>query len=686
MTTANYKAMVSTPLLSGSSYQIVALPAGIANGDTLVACLYTDDDSAADIAGWTKISDELVLSSDASLGRLTVWTKVRAGSETTCHVNIADAQTLYGAVQIVAIDDSVLPTSAHIQQQSAGTAAYSVTGGLSGDVLLAFCFEDYPDSGSLVAVPSGFTAPGYGSTGECFTSSYAATAGRIRYLVSQYKELGSSGTVSVSSVGFATGWYGRLITLRIVASAVPVVSNTVATIVADDGGTVQVVGTRTPTSYAAVSGLVTGITLNTSTGVITVADTVEAGTYSIVVTATNGSGTSAQATITIHVVGLTLATEEGTVRVWRGDSSTGAVAAEKLLYTSTGSASVETSVTATINGHSFSIDSWTPTKFADAWNASDLQEFSEITATAGSHAVTLTADDDGRDFTVDVTFGDGTSETFVIDDIARPLGPAVWNDPRNWRDENDEIGVPGSGDKIIINRKCTISECLIQWCSCTLSEDEEWLVLDTAFPSFVLNQRVTLHANGADHATAYFIRAVKNNLVQIGVAPDSPAEMPTWIGAGSYDAGELVISARPAELDCRAEVGTSVIGLPRHQRGGALEYRPRHLRLECPQVYVGNGDGQGPGQLFLDLGAYKSNVIVFGSGTQSGWLASVDLLAASNETNITVAAGQVGLAVDPTTTATVRRITAYGGQVLLGKQAVWTYITEAFKSAFKRWV
>lgn len=684
MATANYKSIKSTTFL-GSSSVAITFPTA-ATGDVMILTAYTEGPLVPHVFHPTH--DWLLIGYQTTDdGVLSVWARAKISGETYVQIDWGghSLDPLYGCAQIIVVDDAQIPyttaqnADCHFQPHTAGTASYTVPDVFTGDVVLATRYDKQPPSSYVAS--SGFTSP----TGYAAVSGSSSSAG-LRVLLGSYKEIGSSGSVATSLASFNQTVDGYLITLVVRSSAAPVVSPAEATIIEDDGGTVQIVATRSPTSYAAVSGLVTGITLNTSTGVITVADTVDAGTYSIVVTATNGSGTSEQATIVIHVVALTLATDTGTVRVWRGDSSTGAVSAKKLVYTSDGSASVIAAVTATINGHSFEVEWWTPTKFADAWNASDLQEFSEITATAGTNSVLLTADDEGRDFTVELAFGDGTSETFVIDDIARPLGPAVWSDPRNWRDENDEIGVPGSGDKIIINRKCTISEGLVQWCGCTLSEDEEWLILDTAFPSFVLNQRVTLNANGADHATAYFIRAVKNNMVQIGLAPDAPADMPSWIGAGSYDAGEVIISARPAEFDCRAETGNSVIGLPRHQKGGALEYRPRHLRLECTGVNVGNGDGQGPGQLFLDLGQHKSNMIIFGSGTQSGWQASIDLLANSNETNITIAGGQLGVAVDPTSTSVVRRITAYGGQVLLGKQAVWTYLTEAFKAAFKRWV
>ena len=73
------------------------------------------------------------------------------------------------------------------------------------------------------------------------------------------------------------------------------------------GSSYIITGSNTPTSYNATTGLPSGMSVNTTSGVITVAATTAAGTYNITISATNGSGTgSATLVYTVNKPTLTV--------------------------------------------------------------------------------------------------------------------------------------------------------------------------------------------------------------------------------------------------------------------------------------------------------------------------------------------------------------------------------------------
>lgn len=116
----------------------------------------------------------------------------------------------------------------------------------------------------------------------------------------------SAGTTSVTisqrtNLGYASG--KLLITVAAAAPTVPVISNPAgAGAYARVPFSCTLQATNSPTSFSA-SGLPSGLTLNTSTGVIS-GTTTSTGTYSVAVSATNARGVSGTATVTLYVTTL----------------------------------------------------------------------------------------------------------------------------------------------------------------------------------------------------------------------------------------------------------------------------------------------------------------------------------------------------------------------------------------------
>ncbi|WP_162126242.1 Ig-like domain-containing protein [Flavobacterium phycosphaerae] len=135
---------------------------------------------------------------------------------------------------------------------------------------------------------------------------------------------GASGTagkivIGTTSAGLTTGQLAKfnftgyapgavqLSNGEVVPTPAPAITSaTTASSTYGAGTTYTITGSYTPTSYNA-TGLPTGMSVNTSTGVITVASTTAAGTYSISIFATNASGTgSTTLTYTVNPAALNI--------------------------------------------------------------------------------------------------------------------------------------------------------------------------------------------------------------------------------------------------------------------------------------------------------------------------------------------------------------------------------------------
>jgi hypothetical protein len=96
---------------------------------------------------------------------------------------------------------------------------------------------------------------------------------------------------------------------------------------------------------------------------------------------------------------------------------------------------------------------------------------------------------------------------------------------------------------------------------------------------------------------------------------------------------------------------TGNVGLARYAEAGYLEYRTRSFPLDTGvPVAVGEGDGQGPARVNLDIDTAASVVVHKTAGRQSDAVPVVNLVGASSGT-VTVASGDVALAGDDDATA-----------------------------------
>jgi hypothetical protein len=173
----------------------------------------------------------------------------------------------------------------------------------------------------------------FGSTSHtmAFTASNAVTwAGTLLTIDNWTGTGGSTGTAGKITVGTTSSGLtsGQLAKFRftgyapgavqlsngeVVPTPAPVITS--ATTASSTYGTASsytIIGSNTPTSYNA-TGLPTGMSVNTTTGVITVAAITAAGNYSISISATNASGTS-----TITTLSYTVNTATPTVTVTVG--------------------------------------------------------------------------------------------------------------------------------------------------------------------------------------------------------------------------------------------------------------------------------------------------------------------------------------------------------------------------------
>jgi hypothetical protein len=99
--------------------------------------------------------------------------------------------------------------------------------------------------------------------------------------------------------------------IQIVPTAPTITSATTASATAGSSFSYQIIATTNPSSFSA-TGLPAGLTLNTSTGLITGKPTFS-GTYSVMLTANSATGTT---TVTLTLVVQDLATDTPAMPVW----------------------------------------------------------------------------------------------------------------------------------------------------------------------------------------------------------------------------------------------------------------------------------------------------------------------------------------------------------------------------------
>ena len=188
-----------------------------------------------------------------------------------------------------------------------------------------------------VASPPVVTASTFtGNVGSSFSNSISATNSPTSYALANSTTLpaglslntttglisgipSASGTFTTDVTATNAAGTSAIVTLTFNISAIspPVVTGASLTAPTGSAYTYTISATNSPTSYTLASGtLPTGLSLNTSTGVISGTPTAT-GSYSVTVTATNAGGTSSPATInftiTVPAPVVTGSTQSGTV-------------------------------------------------------------------------------------------------------------------------------------------------------------------------------------------------------------------------------------------------------------------------------------------------------------------------------------------------------------------------------------
>jgi hypothetical protein len=171
---------------------------------------------------------------------------------------------------------------------SSATQAPSITSGSSGSATRGSSFSHQITASNS---PTSYAASGLPSGLSINTSS-----GLISGTVSTSVSAGSySISISATNSG-GTGTQTFTLTVSDPLPAAPVITSaSTGNAVAGSSFSHQVVASNSPTSYAA-SGLPSGLSINTSSGLIsgTVSSSASAGVYSVSITATNAGGTGAQ--------------------------------------------------------------------------------------------------------------------------------------------------------------------------------------------------------------------------------------------------------------------------------------------------------------------------------------------------------------------------------------------------------
>lgn len=190
-----------------------------------------------------------------------------------------------------------------------------------------------------------------------------------------------------------------------------------------------------------------------------------------------------------------------------------------------------------------------------------------------------------------------------------------------------------------------------------------------------------LYCTGADDGRPFTMTATGTNMTAsrttttTASSPNDAGLAANWVG-GALPVNSDAVIFENSDVDCLWNLSTlsgvtlasleikqsytGNIGLTLLTSTGYYEYRTRELTVGATTVTIGNGEGNGSGRMFLNLGSVQTTVLVTNTGSAEDSTVGALVLRGTHASNVLrVARGDVGVAMlKSTDTATFATIEA----------------------------
>jgi hypothetical protein len=318
-----------------------------------------------------------------------------------------------------------------IEDQTSGNpGSYAATGSAtSGWTMHMVALK--PASSLLVEAPAITSATSAsGTVGSAFSYQITATNTPVSYgatglaagltinsgtgLITGTPTTAGTSTATLSATNSA-GTGNATLTLTIAAPVPGITSATTASATVGSAFSYQITASNTPSSYGATS-LPTGLTVNTSSGLISGTPTA-AGTSTVTLSATNGAGTgSATLTLTIAAAGPTLSINATSVGFGNVGLNTPATQSVTLTSTGTAAVTVNSAVLTALTGTGFTFSGPTlPVTLTPTQVATLEVQFDPTAAGAATAQLTITSTSSTNGTAVIALTGTGTAASYAVD-------------------------------------------------------------------------------------------------------------------------------------------------------------------------------------------------------------------------------------------------------------------------------
>jgi hypothetical protein len=250
----------------------------------------------------------------------------------------------------------------------------------------------------------------------------------------------------------------------------------------------------------------------------------------------------------------------------------------------------------------------------------------------------------------------------------RSRGPNHADDPLNWENDTGAFAVPEK-DCAVYCRDGKVDLLYgLKWRSTftvntttdRLLFGEQQLALWDGQAVEVLNDGGAL-PTGLAANTTYYIRDLAYPFCRLATSPGGPPVNITTTGTGTHTLG---VRLSLLHTDSRY---TGKLGLPRNNRDGYAEYRPRFLEAWIDVAKIGVGNGSGAARCHLHTGSQPLTYQQHKASGGTDNAPAAQLLCAGSGNTIEVLAGELGIAIDPDQAAEFETLKVRAGSVLLGQ-------------------